>query len=358
MGVVVWSLLRGVGTLGPVADPTAANPTAMPNGSAPTVHATPGPLFGATLTAGPSDPPAAGRFPGGLLIADRVNNRLIVVDDAGNILWRFPVDGSLPVGESFSADDAFIAADHQTIVANEESNQVIVAIDIATQKVVWEYGTYGVHGSDPGQLWTPDDAYPLPDGNISVADIKNCRIVVISPDKQIVRQFGTTGVCAHNPPISFAHPNGDTPLPDGGMLVTEIGGSRVVRLSAAGDVVFDIHVPANYPSDAQLLPDGNVLVVDYSNPGAILVVDPLTDQVLYKYAPTSGDGRLNHPSLVVQLSDGTYLLNDDDRHRVVVVDPRTNSIVWSYGHTDVASSADGYLNLPDGIDVVPPGIFR
>jgi outer membrane protein assembly factor BamB len=308
----------------------------------------------------PVTPPPTGasqHFPGGLLIADRGNGRLLVVDDAGRILWKFPVAGSLPAGETFSADDAFISPDGKTIVSNEEENQVIVRIDIATKKIVWEYGQFGHPGGGPGFLWNPDDAYPLANGNITVADIKNCRIIEISPDKKIVRQWGS-GVCSDNPPHSYGQPNGDTPLPDGGMLVTEIYGSRVVRLSAAGKVLFDIHVPLHYPSDAQLLPDGNVLVVDYWDPGSLIVVNPQSGRVVYRYAPRHGPGKLNHTSLALPLPDGTYVLNDDYRHRVVVIDPTSSSIVWTYGHTSKAGSADGFLNTPDGVDVMPAGIFK
>jgi len=40
-----------------------------------------------------------------------------------------------------------------------------------------------------------------------------------------------------------------------------------------------------------------------------------------------------------------------------VIDPATSTIVWSYGHVGQPSAADGYLNLPDGVDVAPPGTF-
>lgn len=306
----------------------------------------------------PSATTAGQHFPGGLLIADEGNNRLVVVNDSGAIIWQFPVAGSLPPGETFSADDAFISPDHKTIVANEEGNQVIVRIDIATEKVIWEYGTFGKSGGGPGQLWNPDDAYPLANGDITVADIKNCRILEIAPDKQIVKQWGRTGVCVDNAPQTYGQPNGDTPLPDGGMLVTEIYGARLVRLSKDGKVLFDIHVPLHYPSDAQLLPDGNVLVVDYFTPGSLIVINPKSGKVVYRYAPVSGKGKLNHPSLALPLPDGTFVLNDDRRHRVVVIDPTSNSIVWTYGHTGKASGADGYLNNPDGVDVAPPGTFN
>ena len=213
-----------------------------------------------------------GPFPNGLLIADRGNGRLIVVNDAKKVLWRFPVAGSMPKGRAFSADDAFFSPDGKTIVANDEGRHIIYRIDIATKKVIWSYGHYRSAGSAKGYLNTPDDAYPLANGDIVVADINNCRILQIAPNKSIVRVWGTTGRCFNKAPRSYAAPNGDTPLPDGGLLVTVIHGSRVVRLSATGKVIFDIHVPIVYPSDAQLLANGNVVVAGYTNPGEVIEV--------------------------------------------------------------------------------------
>jgi len=295
-----------------------------------------------------------GAFAGDLLIADRGNGRILIVDAQRQILWRFPVAGSLPPGQSFSADDAFLSPDGRTISANEEMRQVLVRIDIATHRIVWEYGHYGRAGAGAGYLNTPDDAYPLPNGDVTVADIFNCRVLEIAPDKQVVRQWGHTGVCRDAPPYSYDEPNGDTPLADGGLLITEIRGSRVVRLDAAGRVVFDIHVPVSYPSDAQLDGAGNVIVADYAAPGGIVKVSP-TGHLLWRYTPASGAGRLDHPSLAVPLSDGTILLNDDFRHRVIIIDPRTDTIVWQYGRTDVPARSAGQLNTPDGINLVPAG---
>ncbi|HEY5630254.1 MAG TPA: PQQ-binding-like beta-propeller repeat protein, partial [Candidatus Limnocylindrales bacterium] len=293
-----------------------------------------------------------GPFPYGLLIADRGNGRILAVDNAGHIFWQFPVKGSLPPGVRFAADDAFVAPDGKTIVANDEYNQVIYRIDIRTRKVIWKYGHDGVAGGGNGYLHNPDDAYPLANGNIVVADIINCRVLEIAPDKHIVRTIGQTGVCADNAPSTYGDPNGDTPLPDGGLLITEIHGSRVVRLSPTGQVLFDIHVPVAYPSDAQLDSQGNVIVVDYSSPGAVVAVTP-TGRVLWRYAPTSGPGRMDHPSLGTPLPNGDIVINDDARDRMIVLDPRTMKIVWQYGHTDVAGTGRGYLSDPDGHQPIP-----
>ena len=289
------------------------------------------------------------------MIADRQNGRIIIVDAAGTIRWRFPVAGSLPAGQSFAADDAFLAPDGKSIMANEEGHEVIVRIDIATRRVVWEYGRYNVAGRGTGELHTPDDAYPLANGDVIVADIRNCRVLEIAPSKRITHQWGRTGACSDHAPATFGDPNGDTPLPDGGLLITEIDGSRVVRLDAAGHVVFDVHVPVAYPSDAHLDANGNILVVDYASPGAIVRLDP-HGHVLWRYKPTSGAGRLNHPSLAIDLPNGLVAVNDDFRHRVLVIDPKTNKIVWQYGHTDRHSGANGYLFTPDGIDLIPPAV--
>lgn len=299
-------------------------------------------------------PMPAGPFPGGLLIADEGNGRLIVVNNAKRIVWRFPVAGSLPAGQGFRADDAFISPDARTITANEEDHQVVVRIDIATRKVVWEYGHYDRPGSAPGYLNTPDDAYPLANGNVVIADIRNCRVIEVAPDKRIVRQWGRTGVCVNHPPRTYDAPNGDTPLPDGGLLITAIGSSRVVRLDAAGRVIFNIHVPTVYPSDAQLDAHGNVVVSDYTNPGAVVALTP-TGHLLWRYGPRSGPGRLDRPSLALPLPDGTIVLNDDFRHRVLVLDPRSGRILWQYGRTDVAGAGPGLLSGPDGVDLLPVG---
>ncbi|MHB8399983.1 MAG: outer membrane protein assembly factor BamB family protein [Candidatus Limnocylindrales bacterium] len=325
--------------------PGASVPGLAPSGDA--SSAAPGASNGPAPSVTPLA--ASGPFGPALLIADRGNGRLLIVDPKGRILWRFPVAGSLRPGQYFSADDAFMTADGTTIVANEEEKHVVVKIDVATRRIVWQYGTFGVPGAGPNHLDTPDDAYPLPNGDITVADIRNCRIIEISPSKRIVRQWGRTGVCRHDPPYTYSSPNGDTPLPDGGMLITEIGGSHVVRLSASGTVLYDVHAPVGYPSDAQLDANGNIVVADYSSPGAVVAMTP-TGTVLWRWDPRSGGGRLDHPSLAVPLPNGDVILNDDFRQRVIVIDPATRKIVWQFGRTDVSGRGAGELSTPDGLE--------
>ena len=320
--------------------------------SAPSPSTLPGPS--AAQQTATSRPISTGPFAGGLLIADRGNGRLLIVNNAGHVVWHFPVAGGVPKGQGFSADDAFLSPDGKTISANEEQRQIVVRIDIASRRIVWEYGHYDTLGSRPGYLNTPDDAYPLANGDVVIADIFNCRVIEVSQSKKIVRQWGHTGVCRDRPPFDYNQPNGDTPLPDGGLLITEITGSRVVRLDAAGTVLFDIHVPVVYPSDAQLDPNGNVVVADYTNPGAVVAVSP-TGRLLWRYGPKTGPGRLDHPSLAAPRPDGTVVLNDDFRDRVILINPLTGRILWQYGVTGVPGRGPNHLSIPDGMNEVPPG---
>jgi outer membrane protein assembly factor BamB len=303
-------------------------------------------------------PTPSGPLPGNLLIADRGNGRLLIVNPSGSVLWSLTLDRHAGWSKApLAADDAFFTADGRQISINAEDEDVIARVDIATRRIVWSYGHDGVPGSRAGYLNTPDDAYPLPNGDTLVADIFNERILEISPAGRIVRQLGTTRVRRHDPPTAFAAPNGDTPLPDGGVLVTEIGGSWVDRLTPSGAVAWSVQLKGiHYPSDAQLLPNGEILVVDYHSPGAVAVFRR-DGTLVWSYRVLSGAGRLEHPSLAVLLPNGNYAVTDDDNNRVVVIDPTTGTIVWQYGHRGVAGTAAGYLNGPDGLDFAGPAVL-
>jgi outer membrane protein assembly factor BamB len=276
-----------------------------------------------------------------LLIADRDNNRVLIVTPRKRIIWM--------TGGLRGPDDAFFTPGGRSIITNEEFNDTLTEVSVRTHRVLWHYGHAGVAGSGAGYLNTPDDAYRLPDGDTVVADIRNCRIVELSRRGRVVRVLG--GSCVHDPPHGFASPNGDTPLPDGGLLVTEIGG-WVDRLDRRGRLVWSFRSPVSYPSDAQLLPSGNVLLSAFTNPGKI-VICTRQGRVLWSFGAVAGRDELDKPSLAIRLPNGMIAANDDYNDRVIVIDPHRHRIVWQYGHTGVPSSARGYLNKPDGIDVMP-----
>ena len=295
-----------------------------------------------------------GPLGGALLIADRGNDRILLVDSHRKILWRFPTRADRAKGRRLVFDDdTFVEPGGKALISNEEDHQDIVSIDIRTHAVTRLYGTPGVKGGGPNQLNWPDDAYVLPDGTVTVADAYNCRILFIR-NHRIVRQIGRTGVCVHDPPRTLGAVNGDTPLPGGGVLVSEINGSWIDNFSPTGKLRWSFQAPVAYPSDPQPLSGGRILLADYASPGAAVIVNR-RGEVLWRYRPTAGSGVLNHPSLAVMLPNGNIAINDDFNHRVVIVDPQTGHIVWFYGHRGVPGRGANELHTPDGMDFIPLG---
>jgi hypothetical protein len=289
---------------------------------------------------------------GFILIADRGNNRILVVDPLGRIVFRFPTNADRAAGRRlFFNDDTFVEPGGKTLIANEEDNHAIVQVGIADHSLQVLFGHPGVSGQDSTHLDTPDDAYALPDGSFTVADAYNCRILFIR-EARIVRQYGHAKVCGHYPPRYLGAVNGDTPVAGGGVLVSEITGSWVDEIGPEGRLVFAVRAPVSYPSDPQPLPGGRILLADYASPGHVLIIDD-AGRVLWRYGPAQGYGRLDHPSLAMPLPNGDVAVNDDYRDRVVVIDPRVSRIVWQYGHTDQPGTAHGYLSIPDGMDFIP-----
>ncbi len=123
-------------------------------------------------------------LPGDVLIADKANNRLLLVDPYGRIRWRFPRPGALPRGQAFGPpDDAFVSPNGRAIIATQEDDDTVSVIDIARGRVTRRYGHPDVQGSAPGFFSHPDDAMLLPGGELLVSDIMNCRILLLSPGK-------------------------------------------------------------------------------------------------------------------------------------------------------------------------------
>ena len=291
-----------------------------------------------------------GPIPGYLLIADRGNNRMLLVDSAHRIFWRYP-GGGVPAMPFRFGDDTFFGPQLDRIISNQEDQHTIQIISFPGKRVLWRYGHVNVKSGRPGYLNTPDDAYLLPNGLVTVADAYNCRVLFITRAHRIVRQYGTTGVCRHDPPRYLGAVNGATPLPDGGTLVSEINGSWVDDFGPSGKLRWAVHAPVSYPSDPQLLAPNRILLADYARPGHAIIMTP-TGRVLWRYGPASGPGALNHPSLATLIAPGLIAINDDFRHRVVIVSIREHRIVWQYGHTDHPGSAPGYLHTPDGLDLL------
>lgn len=292
-----------------------------------------------------------GVLPGYLLIADRGNNRMLLVDARKRVLWAYPRPHQHLAMPFRFDDDTFFGPGFTRIISNQEDQDTIQVISFPGGRLLWRYGHPNVRGIAPGYLNTPDDAYLLPNGLRSVADAYNCRVLFISAAGRIVRQIGRDGSCVHAPPRSLGPVNGATPLHDGGVLISETTGSWIDDVGPHGRLRWSVRAPVSYPSDPQLL--GNrILLADYSSPGQAIVMTK-RGRVVWRYGPRYGPGELDHPSLATRISKRLIAINDDFRDRVVVIDMRTRRIVWQFGHTDYSGRQRGFLDTPDGLDLLP-----
>ncbi len=300
---------------------------------------------------------AASHLPGPagfILIADRGNNRVLVVNAARKVVFRFPNARDQRAGRLLHYnDDTFVTPGGASLIANEEDNQAIVSIGLADHSLRVLFGHPGHLGAGATLLNTPDDAYQLPDGSFTVADAYNCRILFIRAGR-ITRQYGRAGTCRHAPPRFLGAVNGDTPTPDGGVMISEIPGHWVDEVGPDGRLRFAVQAPVSYPSDPQPLPGGRILLADYASPGHVLIINH-RGRILWRYGPASGPASLDHPSLAMALPNGNIAVNDDFRQRVIVIDPRRNRIVWQYGRTDQSGTGPDRVNTPDGMDFIPAG---
>lgn len=293
-------------------------------------------------------------LPSDVLIADKLNNRLIVVDPRGRIRWRFPARARATSGRFLIPDDAFFTPDGRHVIATEEDDFVIRVIDVAHRRVVFRYGDPGVSGDGPDRLWNPDDAVMLPGGDIASADIKNERLLLLRFGvHHPIRQWGDVNHGYHQPPRYYGSPNGMFPAGGGRFIVTEIRGDWVDEVDLRGHVFWSVHPPGvAYPSDTNQIAPDRYLTVDWSYPGQIVVFNR-RGRALWRFRGAPGQP-LNHPSLALPLPGGDIICTDDWNDRVIVVDPRTDRIVWQYGHYGVPGSRPGYLDNPDGLDLTPP----
>ncbi|MDA8393008.1 MAG: hypothetical protein M0Z87_09480, partial [Actinomycetota bacterium] len=178
IGLALCSLLLAACTATTVGPKPSTTTTTKPKPATASASTEFGPALGyrktAKLKAGPYLAPGSNPsvLPGDVLIADRNNNRLIVVNPQGNIVWSFPRPGDLQPGQSFGApDDAFFTPNGKNIIVTQESKFAIAEVNIATHRIVWQYGHWGVAGMAPGYLDNPDDAMMLPNGDVLAADI-------------------------------------------------------------------------------------------------------------------------------------------------------------------------------------------
>jgi hypothetical protein len=227
-------------------------------------------------------------------------------------------------------------------------------------RILWQYGQFGVTGAGPDQLNTPVQNTWIPGGHILITDQANERIIEVNLAKQIVWQYGTTGVSG-NGPEQLNNPNCAELLENGHVLICDENNNRAIEVTRAGQIIWqygsgdpNISDPVSGVAFASRLENGHTLITD-SNHARAVEIDQ-DKNVVWEYF-TNTDANSNQrggtgplPTRAVRLRNGHTLISDQYNHRVIDVN-HDKQIVRTFGKINslgynAQSVAHGGLNSP------------
>ena len=302
----------------------------------------------------------AGEFnqPGNILISDQFNNRVVEVDRQKNIVWSFgsgdptlcnPGPGAiigtndverLARGLTLTAGTGIPAGVSPFLLNGCVDNRVIV-VDRAGN-IVFQYGQAGVTGSGPNELNVPVFALQTPSGDYLITDQGNNRIILVSPQKQILFEYGPT-----SGPGALNNPNSAELLPNGKILIADENNSRVIEVDKAGNFTVDFSAAdgLNIVAFASRLPNGDTLITDSGN-NRIVEFDP-AHKVVFEYFTNKKTGSNPNPlpTNAVRLNNGTTLIADQFNNRVLIVS-LFKAILFQYGMLNVVGNGPNQLDGP------------
>ncbi len=299
--------------------------------------------------------------PGNILIADQFNNRVIEVTPAGDIVWQWGIGpNDVSARSIIGTNDAQRVASF-TLMAGTGAppgtepkckshgcpdNRVIL-VD-PNGNIVWQYGRFHVTGSGPNELNTPVQDTFLPSGNVLITDQGNQRVIEVTPGKEIVWQYGTTGVSGIGPD-QLNSPNSAELLANGHILIGDLNNNRAIEVTRDLTIVatFTAGGTTSGVAFASRLPNGDTLLTD-SNNARIVEVDA-NDTVVWEYFTNTeaGSNPAPLPTRAIRLANGNTIISDQFNHRVIVVNP-AKAIVASYGNLNAPGF--GTSNTSQGLN--------
>jgi outer membrane protein assembly factor BamB len=316
------------------------------------------PLIGFALPKSPDH--SRYNHPGNLLISDQFNNRVIETDKKGNIIWQFglgPTDFS--ANSALGVNDAERVGDNTLMAATGipagvdsfcpsgcPDNRVMLVDQ--SGNILWQYGQFGVTGSGYDELNTPVQATYLPDNSVIITDQGNQRVIDVDQGLNIVWQYGTTGV-AGNGFDQLNAPNSAELLKNGDVLIADEGNNRVIEINPSTlnvDATFTAQGTMSGPAFASLLPNKTILVSDGGN-NRVIKVDN-NDNVVFEYDTNTQSGSNPNPlpSRAIAGRGNDIVISDQFNQRVIVIDQKGN-LLTQYGNLNAAGY--GTSNTQQGL---------
>jgi outer membrane protein assembly factor BamB len=179
-----------------------------------------------TLLAGTGAPPAPSPTEPGCEASGCPDNRVILVDEDGEIVWQYGKAGVTGSGPEELNTPVFAAAlPGGDVLITDQGNSRVIEVNPGKQ-IVWQYGTTGVPGKTHNHLNNPNSAELLANGHILIADENNNRVIEVTREHKIVWQYGKVTDTSIINGAAFA-----SRLPNGNTLITDTGNSRVLEVT-------------------------------------------------------------------------------------------------------------------------------
>jgi outer membrane protein assembly factor BamB len=306
---------------------------------------------------------------GDILIADQFNNRVVEVNRQHQVVWQFGDGSSVPGPHSIVGTNDAERVGGLTLISGTGTpagadpscanpngcpdNRVILVNEAG--HIVWQYGQAGVTGSGFDQLNTPVQSTYLPNGDILITDQVNERVIEVTRSHHIVWQYGQTGV-AGSGPDQLSNPNSAELLANGHILIADESNNRVIEVTRSHHIVWQYGSPAdtatlNGAAFASRLPDGDTLITD-SNNNRILIVTH-AKHVVFDYATNTRPGSMAMPlpTRAVMLACGNILISDQFNDQVIEINQH-KQIVFSQGQIQVDGNGFNQLNAPYDAKVI------
>ena len=301
--------------------------------------------------------------PGNIVVADQFNNRVVEIDLHHHVVWQFgdgsdvagphsvvgPNDvervGDLtliagtgtPAGADPSCTDPSGCADNRVILVDRWG------------QIVWQYGQAGTTGSGKNELNTPVQATAVPGGDVLITDQGNSRVIEVNRDHDVVWQYGMSGTSGAGFD-QLNNPNSAELLPNGHVLIADETNNRVIEVTRTHHIVWQYGSPSdtttlNGAAFASRLPNGHTLITDSNNNRVVEVSSE--KMVVWSYSTNTRAGSIADPlpTRAVRLDSGNTLISDQFNDQVIDVNHH-GQIVFSQGQIQVDGDGFNRLNAP------------
>jgi acetyl esterase/lipase len=236
-----------------------------------------------------------------IVVADHGPGAEVILMDwpSGREIWRAPNN---------RGHDAQVLDDGDVLVTLEDEGSVVEydPRQPADGNIVWEYGpTEG--------LKLTISAERLSNGNTVIADTGLGKLVEVTPAGQVVWQYV-------NPDLAGNRMRHCRRTPSGTTLIAVEAASKIIEVDRAGKIIWSWSTPGagpRRPYQAKRLPNGNTLI-SLMNPGEVVEVNPAGEVV--RSVGGSGPVRIGWASGFDLLPDGNLLVGDYTGQRLIEID--------------------------------------